>query len=328
MCCSASARARGARALAKRLVLGEPRGRGRGELRLHLDAARPDDRAAGGGRLERHPAQPLDARDEDRGRVQDRRAARGVALGARVHASGEVARDGGTADQRPRAEEHDVPARQLAQRADDAAGHDPLVRAQLDDDRLLLPRRREQRRCRRPARGRDSRPGTAPPPPRARRPRARSARRAARAASRAASGPADSRDDRRTRRWRRRARPCRGARGTRATAARDRSRGRRRSSPCASAWRRFACTPTGTPSCDRRDTGTAGPTAITSAGSPRDERPASGEQVGGPGRGREHRHRVAGGPQGRGDPRHVVVHVVRLRPRERRHQTDAHRPRA
>src|ERR671933_537390 len=48
-------------------------------------------------------------------------------------------------------------------------------------------------------------------------------------------------------------------------------------SPWASASRMFACTPTGTPSCDLVETGTAGPTAIVSARSFRRSvrRPAS-----------------------------------------------------
>ena len=53
----------------------------------------------------------------------------------------------GPADQRARAKEHDLPAGQLAHGVEDAARDLSLVRAQLDDDRLLLRlRRREERR--------------------------------------------------------------------------------------------------------------------------------------------------------------------------------------
>ena len=151
---------------------------------------------------------------------------------------------------------------------------------------------------------------------------------ARRAASRAASGPAGSRAGSVRRTSRRRARPCRAARDRRATAVPARSRGRRRSRPGASAWRRFAWTPTGTPSCERRETGIAGPSAITSAGSPRASarRPASrsAARVDGASTVTSWPERAQGGRH----PGDVVVHVVRLRPRERRHQADAHRPRA
>ncbi len=131
-------------ALPQRRVLGEPRGRRRGELRLGLDAARPRDRAAGGRCLEGHPAQPTHSRHEDRGRVEQGRAARGVPLRSRVHARGEVAGDRRAPDQRTRAQQHDLPAGKLAQRVHDPARDDPLVGAQLDDDRLPLRFRREQ----------------------------------------------------------------------------------------------------------------------------------------------------------------------------------------
>ena len=95
--------------------------------------------------------------------------------------------------------------------------------------------------------------------------------------------------------------------------------------PCCSASDRFACTPTGTPICERREIGTAGPTAITSALSPRcsARRPASRSAARVDGA--MHRHFVAEPPQFDRDAADVLVHVVRLRPRERRHQADPHR---
>ena len=74
------------------------------------------------------------------------RAHAGVARRAHVDAGGEVARDRRPGDQRPRAEQHELPARQLAQRVHDGARDDALVRAQLEHDRLALLRRREELR--------------------------------------------------------------------------------------------------------------------------------------------------------------------------------------
>ena len=69
--------------------------------------------------------------------------------------------------------------------------------------------------------------------------------------------------------------------------------------------------------------GIAGPTAITSAASPRCERAAAGEQVGRAARRSEHGDRVPERPQLPRDPGDVLVDVVRLRPRERRHEAQA-----
>ncbi len=55
------------------------------------------------------------------------------------------------------------------------------------------------------------------------------------------------------------------------------------------------------------------------------QRAPPGQQVGRPGGRRDHRHLVAARPQGTRDACDVVVHVVRLRPRKRRHQADPHR---
>jgi hypothetical protein len=54
------------------------------------------------------------------------------------------------------------------------------------------------------------------------------------------------------------------------------------------------------------------------------QRPASGQQVGRTRRRREHRHVVTQRPQPRSDAGHVLVHVVGLRPGERRDQADPH----
>ena len=54
------------------------------------------------------------------------------------------------------------------------------------------------------------------------------------------------------------------------------------------------------------------------------QRTAPGEQLGSACRGRDHRHRVAERAQPTCNARHVLVHVVGLRPRERRDEADAH----
>ena len=108
--------------------------------------ARAGERAAGRRGLERDAAESLDARHEDRGRVQDRRPRRARPGPCAGDARREAARDGRPADQRARAQQHDLPVRELVEREEDAAGDDALVRPELDDDALLLGGGGEQRR--------------------------------------------------------------------------------------------------------------------------------------------------------------------------------------
>ena len=98
------------------VVVGEPRRRCRGELGLQLDAVRTCDRAARRRRLECHAPQAGDPGHEDRSGVEERARVSRVAGGAHVHPAGERTRDRGAADQRARAEEHELPAGQLVQR--------------------------------------------------------------------------------------------------------------------------------------------------------------------------------------------------------------------
>ena len=223
------------------------------------------DRTARRPRLERDASQPVDAGYEDRRRVQDRRARDAVARRPDVHARCEVARNRGPSDQRAGAEQDDLPAGEVAYRAQHAARDDPLVGAQLDDDRLASSRRGRRASCRRRERRGGSRPGTAPRRPRERSRSARAARRAGRAASPAASGRAGSRDGSARRTSRPRARRRRGARGTRATASRARNRARRRTRPVrgrATGWRGRR---PARPSASGARSGSPAPTAITSA---------------------------------------------------------------
>ena len=111
------------------VVLRESRGRRRGELGLLVHAPRSRDRAAGGRSLERDSGQPVDPRDEDRGLVQELRPRSAVAERAQLHALGERARDRRSRDQRPRPQQHDLPARECVQLVQNAAGDDALVRA-------------------------------------------------------------------------------------------------------------------------------------------------------------------------------------------------------
>ena len=132
--------------LAQRIVLGEPSRGCRRELRLRLDSVRSCDRTSCGRRFEADPWQPVDPRHEDRRSGKQLRACRPVAQRAQLNASGELARNGGPADQGARSQQHGAPVRQLAQGEQNAARDDPLVRSQLDDDRLLLHARDVQAR--------------------------------------------------------------------------------------------------------------------------------------------------------------------------------------
>jgi hypothetical protein len=58
------------------------------------------------------------------------------------------------------------------------------------------------------------------------------------------------------------------------------------------------------------------------------QRAPSGEQIGGARRRCDHRHFVTKRTQSARNPRDVLVDVVRLRPRKRRHQADPHRAEA
>ena len=225
----------------------------------------------------------------------------GVARGADVDPAGaDRVGSQGVRSSGLRPQEHELPVGQLAQRA-----HAPSVRRRARSGAarativLSLRGRGEELGV---DAGRDqlgSRPGSAPRPRRAR------PRRVAISASTRPSSfsralaPADSRGGWPRRTSRPRARRRRAARGTRATAARARSRGRRRSR-AASAWRRFACTPTGTPSCDRRETGIAAPTRSLRP-RPLRERPPAGERSPAFVDGATHGHLVAAAAQLLGD---------------------------
>ena len=216
---------------------------------------------------------------------------------------------------------------QLAQHADDAAGHDPLVRTQLDDDRLVLPSRREQRRV--DARGEDAVVAGEP-----------LLRRRANVV-RQGDQRVEAREQLLALRARRRVAEAilgrEGGDGERVRVA-QREVGERRQPGIEAVDDVVAPLGEGLAQVRLHADGHAElrPARHGHRRPERDhlgrlavlQRPPPGEQVGGPGRGRQHRHGMADGPEGRGHPGHMVVHVVRLRPRERRHQADAHRPRA
>ena len=153
--------------------------------------------------------------------------------------------------------------------------------------------------------------------------RSRRARRSGRAAARAAPCPAGSRAARARGRSRPRRRARRAAPGTRGSAGPGSKPCTTSYSPRASASERLARTPTGTPIRLRRETGTAGPSAISSCAAAVEQRAAAGDQVGRARRRREHGDVVAEAAQLLRDPGHVLVDVVRPRPGERRDQTDA-----
>ena len=169
-----------------------------------------------------------------------------------------------------------------------------------------------------------TRPRSARSPPLRSRSKSRGARRRACAKAIAAGTPrgvdqtVDGEERRRRQRVRRREREVGEAREARLEAVHD-----CRSGPCVSASRRFAGTATGTPMFVRRESGIDGPTAMTSASSaPRWKRSAPGQQVAPATRARGSSPRCA---EARAAPRGSVdvrVHLVRLRPRERRDEAD------
>ena len=311
---------------AELVVLGEPRRGGARELGLDVDAARTGDCAAGRCRLERHARQPLEPRDEDRGRIEDRRPRAGVARRSQVDAPGERARDRRPADQRPGAQQHHLPAGKLGERVDDRPRDDPLVRAQLDDDSLLLRLRGEER-------GVD-----------ARRDEVVVAGEPLLGCLADVGGERDQRVEPRQQllalRPRRRiaeaVRRGEGRDGERVGVA-QREVGERRQPRLEPVHEvvgalcerlpqvglhadRYAELRAARDRDCRADGEHVGPLAPQQG-------PAAGEQVGGTGRRRHHRDLVPALPQGDRHTADVIVHVVRLRPCERRHQADPHRHR-
>ena len=121
-------------------ILGEARDRGGRELGLLADAGRVDDRGARSGRLEAEPVQALRCRDEDRARVQELGARLAGAKRLDPHAVEHGARDERAAEHRPRANEHDFPPREIAQRAKHGARDGARRRAPLDRDHVALRR--------------------------------------------------------------------------------------------------------------------------------------------------------------------------------------------
>src|SRR4051794_19981039 len=93
--------------------------------------------------------------------------------------------------------------------------------------------------------------------------------------------------------------------------------------PLCSASAKFARTPTGTPMRLRRETGSAGPSAITSAATPSSSarRPAtrSDARV----EGGQHRHLVAEHAELAGEALDVLVDLMRPRPRKGGDEADA-----
>ena len=266
---------------------GRPRGReaprrrpaaggGGGELGLLDDAGRRRDGAAGRLGLEQDAREPGRAGDEDRRLVEKRGTARAVARSPEMDTPRHVARNRRARGQRLRAQQHEPPSRGARGAPQDAAGRRALCRTELDHDQAPLLRRPEElevdaRRdepvvAREPLRGggprrlreREQRVDPAEQPfalcARGRVPSRSGEAKVATASALASRSARYERD---------------GSAGSKPWTTSN--------SPCATASARFARTPTGTPSRDRRDTGTAAPTAITSRRSPRASarRPAS-----------------------------------------------------
>ena len=255
-------------ALAELGVLGEPRDRGRGELRLLVDA--------GGRRSPRRPPPP---------RAAARRALRapGRRSPPRSGARRATRRRGASGPTRGRASEpRDVRPPERASSASEKRAPSPSARAapEARRGRAAGPRhatratisgaspRAGSARCRRPRTTTRSRPGSA----RAAAARTRLARGEERVDPREQRSrcafPAGTRAAPREERRDARVSARRAGRGTRGSAARARTRARRRSGPRAARARGSSRTPTGTPMLRAREIGTAGPSAITSASAP------------------------------------------------------------
>ena len=140
---SAAARAAFCSRARERLVVCEPRDRRGAQLGLVVQAGRSGDR--------RSPQPAPRAAPARRPRSRARRSRLGAKSAAREapsravrtrDAARQVARDRRPRDERRRPQQHRLPARQLAQRTEDLPRHRPLVRPQLDDDALPLRRGR------------------------------------------------------------------------------------------------------------------------------------------------------------------------------------------
>ena len=328
---------RGARALARaplavRVVVGEPAHLGRRELRLLVRSRRSGDGGAGGARLEREPREAVRRRDEDRRLVEDRRAARrsrarvrtstrstsvrgtyGRVVSGFVRSS--VSRQSGSSpsvcsaarEQRPLGLaplEHDQPllVHRLEQRRVDALGDEPVVAREsvAAAAAAVSSRRREQRVD----------PAEQPLALRAPRRVGEALRREERRDGEAL-GVAQ--------------REVREARQRRA-----RSRARRRSGRCGARARGSSARRRGTPTRLRREIGTAGPSDDEPLSSSEPLWSASRPAARSAARFDDARI-VTACPSTRSScamPGDVLVHVVRLRPRERRDEADPERHRA
>ena len=126
--------------LAERLVLGEPGQRRRGELGLLLHSRGRRDRSSGRGRLERDARQAFERRHEDRGLGEDRRSALPVPGGSHAGPAAELRRNRRPSGQLLRPQVDELPVGQLAEGALDGASERALDGAPLEHDELpLLP---------------------------------------------------------------------------------------------------------------------------------------------------------------------------------------------
>ena len=288
------------------------------------DSRRRRDRGTRGGRLERDPGQPVERGDEDRGLAKNRRPARPVAARCgRARGRAALARDrrppaSGFVRRRTSSQSGSSRSARTTRARQRPLGRAPLERrpaaASLRARRAAgrLPRTRSGtrpgKRCGRGVRGLGraaTSASTRAEQPLASRLRGRVAEALGReelatvsaCASRSAryessAGPARSRARRRSaRREREREVRAHADRDAHPAAARDRHR--------------------------RPDARSVG------ASAPSRERAPPGREVGGPVRGRQDGHRMAQVAQRLRDPRDVLVHVVRLRPRKRRHEADS-----
>ena len=119
-------------------ALGEAGDCGRGQRRLLLDAGRGCDRGAGGARLHSDTAKTAQRGNEDRGLVQDRRPRLSRPRGPDADPAAKPGRNRGTAGQRLRPQQRQLPARELFHDREQRLRQEPFAGPPLADDHVAL----------------------------------------------------------------------------------------------------------------------------------------------------------------------------------------------
>src|SRR6266536_5874483 len=125
-------------------ILGKPCNFGAGKLELVAHAGRGGDRAPGRRCFEPYALEPGERRDEDARFREQRRSCSTVPRRSHVHAITQEPWDRRAAGQGFRAQQDELPVRQLLQRAKHPAQEGALVLPPLEDDQVALAPRLEE----------------------------------------------------------------------------------------------------------------------------------------------------------------------------------------